>query len=81
LEHRTQRNSETYLRDETQHHEPAIPSRSPTSLICDEIQPSNLTCTLSEKAMADEAKPPCPPFTRETANQKVKMAQDVWNTK
>jgi nuclear transport factor 2 (NTF2) superfamily protein len=26
-----------------------------------------------------EARPPCPPFTRETALQKVRMAEDGWN--
>ncbi|TQS33360.1 hypothetical protein Golomagni_06302 [Golovinomyces magnicellulatus] len=31
--------------------------------------------------MSQEQKPPCPPFTRETAQIKVKAAQDVWNTK
>ena len=28
-----------------------------------------------------ETKPPFPPFTRETATQKVRMAEDAWNTK
>jgi nuclear transport factor 2 (NTF2) superfamily protein len=28
-----------------------------------------------------EQKPPFPPFTRETALQKVQMAEDAWNTK
>src|ERR671920_1132497 len=28
-----------------------------------------------------EAKPPVPPFTEETARQKVKMAEDAWNTR
>ncbi|KAM0322705.1 hypothetical protein ACHAQA_009296 [Verticillium albo-atrum] len=31
--------------------------------------------------MASETKPPCPPFTAETAKIKVKAAQDAWNTK
>ncbi|RKU43253.1 hypothetical protein DL546_004472 [Coniochaeta pulveracea] len=31
--------------------------------------------------MASESKPPFPPFTLETAKQKVKAAQDAWNTK
>ncbi|KAG7291819.1 hypothetical protein NEMBOFW57_001840 [Staphylotrichum longicolle] len=31
--------------------------------------------------MAAEPKPPFPPFTRETAQQKVKVAQAAWNTK
>jgi nuclear transport factor 2 (NTF2) superfamily protein len=26
-------------------------------------------------------RPPCPPFTRETAIQKVRMAEDAWNTR
>ncbi|MCB5186739.1 nuclear transport factor 2 family protein [Methylobacillus caricis] len=29
----------------------------------------------------DEAKPPFPPFTRETAIQKVRMAEDGWNSR
>src|SRR5512143_183412 len=28
-----------------------------------------------------ETKPPLPPFTQETAAQKVRMAEDVWNTR
>ncbi|ANJ67328.1 hypothetical protein A9404_07985 [Halothiobacillus diazotrophicus] len=28
-----------------------------------------------------EIKPPLPPFTRETAIQKVRMAEDAWNTR
>ena len=28
-----------------------------------------------------EIKPPVPPFTEETARQKVKMAEDAWNTR
>jgi len=28
-----------------------------------------------------KARPPVPPFTGETARQKVKMAQDAWNTR
>ena len=28
-----------------------------------------------------ETKPPLPPFTLETAQQKVQMAQDAWNTR
>ena len=31
--------------------------------------------------MQDESKPPFPPFTVETAAQKVRMAEDAWNTK
>ncbi len=27
-----------------------------------------------------EARPPLPPFTRETATQKVRMAEDAWNS-
>jgi len=29
----------------------------------------------------NEAKPPFPPFTRETATQKVRMAEDGWNSR
>jgi nuclear transport factor 2 (NTF2) superfamily protein len=28
-----------------------------------------------------ESKPPVPPFTPETAAQKVRMAEDAWNTR
>jgi len=31
--------------------------------------------------MQEESKPPFPPFTVETAAQKVRMAEDAWNTK
>ncbi|MGY6530148.1 MAG: nuclear transport factor 2 family protein [Cyanobacterium sp.] len=31
--------------------------------------------------MVTESKPPFPPFTLETATQKVKMAEDAWNTR
>jgi uncharacterized protein len=31
--------------------------------------------------MADEPRPPLPPFTRETAIQKVRAAEDGWNTR
>jgi uncharacterized protein len=27
-----------------------------------------------------ESRPPLPPFTRETAIQKVRVAEDAWNT-
>ena len=29
----------------------------------------------------DESRPPFPPFTLETATQKVRMAEDAWNTR
>ncbi|RDW92516.1 hypothetical protein BP5796_01910 [Coleophoma crateriformis] len=31
--------------------------------------------------LKEAAKPPLPPFTRETAEKKVKGAQDLWNTR
>jgi nuclear transport factor 2 (NTF2) superfamily protein len=31
--------------------------------------------------MTDEARPPFPPFTRETAIQKVRLAEDGWNSR
>ncbi len=31
--------------------------------------------------VADEARPPFPPFTLETAKQKVRMAEDAWNNR
>jgi nuclear transport factor 2 (NTF2) superfamily protein len=30
---------------------------------------------------SSESRPPLPPFTRETATQKVRMAEDAWNTR
>ncbi len=30
---------------------------------------------------SDEARPPCPPFTRDTATKKVRMAEDGWNSR
>lgn len=32
-------------------------------------------------SQTNEARPPFPPFTRETAIQKVRMAEDGWNTR
>ena len=32
-------------------------------------------------AVAPGARPPLPPFTRETAMQKIRMAEDGWNTR
>jgi nuclear transport factor 2 (NTF2) superfamily protein len=31
--------------------------------------------------MSENSRPPLPPFTRETAAQKVRMAEDAWNTR
>lgn len=31
--------------------------------------------------MSETSRPPLPPFTRETAAQKVRMAEDAWNTR
>lgn len=31
--------------------------------------------------MVDEARPPLPPFTDETARQKVRLAEDAWNSR
>ncbi|GAA2953182.1 MULTISPECIES: nuclear transport factor 2 family protein [Streptomyces] len=31
--------------------------------------------------MADKSRPPVPPFTRETAVEKVRSAEDAWNTR
>ncbi|HWZ58976.1 MAG TPA: nuclear transport factor 2 family protein [Gemmatimonadaceae bacterium] len=31
--------------------------------------------------MADSPRPPLPPFTRETAIQKARLAEDAWNTR
>jgi nuclear transport factor 2 (NTF2) superfamily protein len=34
-----------------------------------------------ESSMSEIARPPLPPFTPETAVQKVRMAEDAWNTR
>jgi nuclear transport factor 2 (NTF2) superfamily protein len=39
----------------------------------------NNTQTMQEEAVA--ARPPLPPFTRETAVQKVRLAEDAWNSR
>ncbi|HNQ33766.1 MAG TPA: DUF1348 family protein, partial [Methanoculleus sp.] len=31
--------------------------------------------------MAEKSRPPLPPFTYETAVQKVRMAEDAWNSR
>lgn len=31
--------------------------------------------------MSEESRPPCPPFTHETATVKVRLAEDGWNTR
>ncbi|MEU1291617.1 MULTISPECIES: nuclear transport factor 2 family protein [unclassified Streptomyces] len=31
--------------------------------------------------MTDTARPPVPPFTRESATEKVRLAEDAWNTR
>src|SRR5438105_502649 len=38
-----------------------------------------LHCVPKESIMED--KPPLPPFTRETATRKVRIAEDAWNTR
>src|SRR5438045_348552 len=37
--------------------------------------------TNREDVHMDESRPPFPPFTLETATQKVRMAEDAWNTR
>lgn len=36
---------------------------------------------MSESNSSQQARPPLPPFTRETAMQKVRAAEDAWNTR
>jgi uncharacterized protein len=38
-------------------------------------------CACDERIEMTEAKPPLPPFTHETAAQKVQAAEDAWNTR
>ena len=37
--------------------------------------------TLARTAPMNESRPPFPPFTAETAAQKVQAAEDAWNTR
>ncbi len=37
--------------------------------------------TEARPASGQETRPPVPPFTRETAIQKVRLAEDGWNTR
>ena len=37
--------------------------------------------TDSRETKGEAARPPLPPFTRETASQKVRLAEDAWNTR
>jgi uncharacterized protein len=37
--------------------------------------------TSSPSRTSSQSRPPLPPFTRETAMQKVRMAEDAWNTR
>src|SRR6201993_4015129 len=36
---------------------------------------------VEQKAATTESRPPFPPFTRESAIQKVRLAEDAWNTR
>ncbi|MEQ1517457.1 MAG: DUF1348 family protein, partial [Usitatibacteraceae bacterium] len=36
---------------------------------------------MTETTQSPAARPPLPPFTHETAIQKVRMAEDAWNTR
>src|SRR5688500_17968185 len=38
-------------------------------------------CVTSEAIPMSEERPPFPPFTRETAIQKVRLAEDAWNSR
>jgi uncharacterized protein DUF1348 len=40
-----------------------------------------ITMTMTFNTADDVSRPPLPPFTEETAQQKVKAAQNAWNTK
>jgi nuclear transport factor 2 (NTF2) superfamily protein len=39
------------------------------------------TIDAAAQAPADSVRPPVPPFTRETAAQKVRLAEDAWNSR
>jgi nuclear transport factor 2 (NTF2) superfamily protein len=36
---------------------------------------------MQQSGEEQQVRPPVPPFTEETARQKVKAAQDAWNTR
>src|SRR3569832_2479551 len=36
---------------------------------------------MENNAMSQDSRPPLPPYTRTTATQKVRMAEDAWNTR
>ncbi|KAJ2897553.1 hypothetical protein MKZ38_004625 [Zalerion maritima] len=40
-----------------------------------------MSASTIEEVMSEPLKPPLPPFNSETAHQKVKAAQDAWNTR
>jgi nuclear transport factor 2 (NTF2) superfamily protein len=40
-----------------------------------------LACRACDMSSPTELRPPVPPFTRDTAAQKVRMAEDAWNTR
>jgi uncharacterized protein len=40
-----------------------------------------LLATTKEGLLMSDARPPLPPFTRETAIQKVRLAEDAWNSR
>lgn len=65
-----------------------FPLSVPRLLCCLESKPAQLADSPAiqshlhlQVTMSQEQKPPFPPFTQETAQIKVKAAQDVWNTK
>src|SRR3954451_17752565 len=43
--------------------------------------PSRLAQLAVQQARLNMSRPPLPPFTLETATQKVRMAEDAWNTR
>src|SRR5204863_6636350 len=51
--------------------QPALPKVSSTALLSNQEKGAGMA----------EDKPPLPPFTRETAAQKVQAAEDGWNTR
>src|SRR5580692_7984689 len=57
---------------------PFYTTNSPT----DTILPPHASVALSiKKSPIMEQRPPFPPFTAETAAQKVQLAEDAWNTR
>ena len=57
------------------------PTADETPFVHEECGDTMWDPVLAQLAPATEARPPLPPFTAETARQKVQTAEDAWNTR